>query len=189
MSHLFVLYLHVAVAVLLARNTAASRLAERNVLAAAELATLRGALSVLQQITRFNPLLAIALLLSGAYLGRQGMWATPWFAVAVAAWFANLALVVRYVVPNHKALGQAAGAAGDGPVVQAIDVLRKARAPARALDAMIGLDFGVLMLMVTRPGIGLSLVWPALGVAAMLAYRVLAGAPKGLSSARTVAGR
>lgn len=98
----FVLYLHVASAVLLMGGTVAARLAERAVHAAADLATLRGALDVLQRMSRFNPLLALQLA-SGAYLGRFGSWATPWYGVAVVTWFINLLLVARLVVNPGEA--------------------------------------------------------------------------------------
>jgi hypothetical protein len=171
MLNLIVLYLHIASATLLMGSTLASRLAERALRGAADLATLRGALDVVQRSTRFNPPLAMILLISGAYLGQEGWWSTAWFWVAVATWFSNLVLAVRFVVPGHRSLGITAAQAGDGPIPVAIDTLRRAVAPAVALDMMIGLDFGTLLIMVVKPGAATAWLWPLLGVALGCAIR------------------
>jgi len=171
MLNLFILYLHIASATLLMGSTLASRLAERVLRGAPDLATLRGSLEVVQRTTRFNPPLAIVLLVSGAYLGQEGWWSTAWFWVAMATWFANLVLAVRFVVPGHRSLGVAAAQAGKGPVPAAIDAMRRAVVPAVALDVMIGLDFGTLMIMVVKPGASTAWLWPLLCVAAGCAIR------------------
>lgn len=192
MSHFFLLFLHIASATLLIGSTAASRIAERGLRAAPDLATLRGALDIVQRATRFNPMLAIVMLFSGALLGRVGWWHEPWFWVAVATWIANLILAVRFVVPGHQALGKAAAQAGDGPVPAPLDALRRARAPAIALDVMIGLDFGTLLLMVVKPDAEAALLWPLLGVALSCAIRLVnaerAARSKPGSTATTLSG-
>lgn len=177
MLHSFVMFLHIASAMLLMGSTAASRVAERGIRAAPDLATLRGALDVVQRATRFNPALAIVLLISGAALGRGGWWSEPWLWVAVATWIVNLILAVRFVVPGHRALGTAAAQAGDGPVPAPVDALRHARAPGIALDVMIGLDFGTLLLMIAKPDVETALLWPALGVAISCAIRFATNRP------------
>lgn len=171
MLNMLVLYLHIASATLLMGATLASRLAERVVRGAPDLATLRGALEVVQRTTRFNPPLALILLVSGAYLGQEGWWSTAWFWVAVATWFSNLVLAVSLVVPGHRSLGFAAAQAGNGPVPAAIDALRGALVPAVALDVMIGLDFGTLLIMVIKPAASTAWLWPLLGVALGCAIR------------------
>jgi hypothetical protein len=189
MSYSFVLYLHIASAMMLMGSTGASRIAEQGLRAAPDLATLRGALDVVRRATRLNPVFAIVMLLSGAVLGRTGSWTEPWFWVAVATWFANLVLAVRFVGPGHQALGMAAAQAGDGPVPSPVDALRRARAPALALDVMIGLDLATLLLMVVRPAIDTALVWPALGVALSCAIRFATERPRNVRSASAPAGR
>ncbi|GMV47038.1 MAG: hypothetical protein AMXMBFR66_24360 [Pseudomonadota bacterium] len=178
MIDLLVLYLHVAAAVVLVGATVASRLAERGVSDAPDLAALRGALDVGRRTGRANPLLALVLLASGLYLGRAGLWSAPWFWLAFATWFANLVLAARVVVPARRALGAAAAQAGEGAVPTQVDALRRARAPAIAHDVMIGLDLGTLMLMLARPEPGMALLWPLLGVALSCASRVAASLPR-----------
>lgn len=112
----FVVLVHFASAALLMGGAVATRLAERAVGAANDLATLRGALDVLRRMSRINPALALLLLASGAWLGRYGMRATPWFLIALVTWFANLILVARFVSPHQKTLGTAVGRTGEGPV-------------------------------------------------------------------------
>lgn len=171
MLNLFVLFLHMASAALLMGSTLASRMAEHAVRGAPDLATLRGSLDVVQRTTRFNPVLALILLISGAYLGQEGWWSTMWFWVAVATWFSNLLLAVRFVVPGHRSLGIAAAQAGNGSVPTAIDALRRAMVPAVALDVMIGLDFGTLLIMIVKPGASTAWLWPLVGVAVGCAIR------------------
>ncbi len=120
MSHLFFLYLHVASATVLMGGTVASRFALLSLIGAPDLATLRGALAAVQRICRFNPALAIVMLISGAVLGRVGWWSDAWFWVAVATWMANSILALRFVVPGHHVLGKAAARAGDGSVPESV---------------------------------------------------------------------
>lgn len=171
MAYDFILYLHIASAMLLIGSSVASRAAERGLRTAPDVATLRGALDVVQRATRFNPALALVMLASGVWLGDAGVWSATWFWVAVATWCANLILAVRFVVPGHRSLGAAASQAADGPVPPRLDELRHARAQLFALDAMIGLDLGTLVLMVSRPESGSALLWPALGVMLVWAIR------------------
>jgi hypothetical protein len=169
MLHSFVLYLHVAAAMLLVGGAVASRLAASGIRAAADLSALRGALDANRRTARLNPLLAGAVLLSGVALGR-GWWDAPWLWAALATWIANLVLAVRFVVPGHRVLHIAAEHAGPGEVPAEIDALRR-RLPALALDVMIGLDFGTLLLMVAKPSGVTALLWPAAAVALSCALR------------------
>jgi hypothetical protein len=170
MSHAFVLSLHIGAAMLLVGGTVASRLAGGGIRAAADLSALRGALDAVGRATRFNPLLAAIVLLSGAMLGG-GWWGEPWFWVAVAIWFANLVLATRFVAPGHRSLHAALEHAGHGVVPAEVDALRR-RLPAPALDVMIGLDLGVLLLMVLKPAGTTALLWPAAAVALSGAIRL-----------------
>ncbi|HEY5632683.1 MAG TPA: hypothetical protein VIT02_02870 [Burkholderiaceae bacterium] len=189
MLDIFVLYLHIASAVLLMGSTLASRLAEGALRGAPNLATLRGSLDVVHSTTRFNPPLAMILLISGAYLGEGGWWSTMWFWVAVATWFSNLLLAVRFVVPGHQSLGIAAAQAGDGQIPAAIDALRRAVVPAVALDVMIGLDFGTLLIMVFKPDGATAWLWPLLCVAASCAIRFARNLYASARTAPTAAAR
>ncbi|MCW5634074.1 MAG: hypothetical protein KIT17_12135 [Rubrivivax sp.] len=188
MAHAFVLYLHIAAAMLLVGGTVAARLAGSGVRAATDLSALRGALDAVRRATRLNPLLAILVLASGAVLGRS-WWSTPWFWVATAAWIGNLAMAVRFVGPGHRALGLAAQRAGSGAVPDGVDALRHRLAPALALDVMIGLDFGTLLLMVLKPsGTVPALLWPALGVLLSCAMRSTRPAARGEPAAAAAPG-
>lgn len=184
MSHSFVLWLHIAAAMLLVGGTVASRLAASGIGAAADLSALRGALDAVLRATRFNPLLAVTVLLSGALLGRL-WWGEAWFWVAVATWFANLVLAVRFIAPGHRALHVALEHAGHGAVGAEIDALRR-RLPAPALDVMIGLDFGVLLLMVVKPSAATALLWLAVAVALSCVIRYAPALARG-GRARPVA--
>lgn len=172
MIHTLVLYAHLLSAALLMGATIAARFARTAVLQAGDTSALRGALDVARRISRANPVLALVLLASGAWLGSAGYWRSPWFWVAVAAWFANLLLAVKVVVPA----GQRAGAAGaqttDGPVPAELDALRREPAAAAAHDAMIGLDLAILAVMIAKPAPVEAIVWPLLGVMLMLLVRL-----------------
>lgn len=185
MLHFFILYVHIAAAMLLVGGTAAARLADRAVRAAADLCALRGALGAVGSAARLNPALAVALLLTGAVLGR-GWWDAPWFWVAVASWVVNAVLAARFAGPAHHALLLAAQRAGDGAVGADVDALRQRVAPALALDVMVGLDFGLLLLMVLKPSLAGALLWPAATVALSCALRhvpALAGGTRGRPAA------
>ena len=176
MTHLTVLFVHILSAVLLMGGTAGVHLAERAVHDAGDLASLRGALDVMRRISRANPALAIVLLASGVYLGRAGFWLEPWFWVSAATWVANLILAVSLVGPAAERLGAAAAKAGDGAVPAAIDALRRASAPAIAHGAMVGIDLGTLANMVLKPDLAEALLWPLLGVGAVLLAQRLGAA-------------
>ena len=187
MSYDVTLFVHVLAAVMLMGGTVAVRLGHHAVLDASQLAALRGALDVVRRIGRANPVLALLLLASGAYLGTTGLWATPWFWVSLATWIANGVLAARIVVPAAQAIGAAAAAAGDGAVPTAIDAMRRAPRPAIAHDVMIGLDLGTLAIMIAKPEwLGATLT-PLLGVALMLGCRAVAGARRRPGEAATAA--
>ena len=163
MDRTLLLTAHIACAVSLVGNTLAARQARGGVRTASDLAGLRGALDVLRRGAQANPALALVVLATGVLLARHGLWQLPWFWVAVGLWLANLVLAVGVVVPAAKRLGAAAAQAGDGPVPEAVDRLRTAAGPATAQDLMIGLDLGMLAMMVAKPGLGAALAWPLLG--------------------------
>jgi hypothetical protein len=168
MTHLILLALHIAAAMLLVGGSAAVRLAEAAIGNAADLPTLRGALDGLGRAARLNPVFAIVLLLTGAALG-SGWWGTTWFWVAVAAWVANNVLAASVVEPARRALQLAAEGAGRGPISAEVDVLRRRRVPAIARDAMLGLDVGILLLMVSKPSAGAAVLWPLAAAALSIA--------------------
>lgn len=159
MTHLTLLALHIAAAMLLVGGSAAARLADAAIGSAADLSALRGALDALGRAARLNPVFAIVLLLTGAALG-SGWWGTTWFWVAVAGWAVNTLLAARVVVPAQRALQLAVERAGRGPVPAEVDALRRRRMPAIARDAMLGLDVGILLLMVSKPSAGAAVPWP-----------------------------
>lgn len=173
-----VLYVHIASAILLVGGTAATRFAHSALRAAADLSALRGALDTLRRATCLNPALAVALLLTGAVLGR-GWWDAPWFWVAVVSWVANSLLAARLLVPAHQSLQRAAQRGGDGVVPAEVDALRHRLAPALALDVMVGLDFGMLVLMVLKPAVAGALAWPAAAVALSCALRYVVPLARG----------
>jgi hypothetical protein len=168
MTHPILLCLHIAAAMLLVGGSAAARLAEAAVADAADLPTLRGALDGLGRAARLNPAFAIVLLLTGAALG-SGWWGTTWFWVAVAGWAANTGLAARVVGPARRALQLAAESAGRGPISAEVDALRRRRVPAIARDAMLGLDVGILLLMVSKPSAGAAVLWPLAAAALSIA--------------------
>lgn len=174
MEHTLMLYLHILSAALLVGSSAAARRARRVLLDASQQASLRAVAEVSRRISLANPVFAMLLLASGLYLGSAGFWSMAWFWVALAAWVANLALAAMVLGPAGARLGMAAARAGDGAIPPHLDALRRARAPALAADAMIGLDLGVLLLMVAKPTAVAAIVWPLLAVGAMLALGLAA---------------
>ena len=172
MVYTLVLYAHLLSAALLMGATIASRFARAAVLQARDTSALRGALDVARRISQSNPALALVLLASGAWLGSVGYWRSPWFWVAALAWFVNLLLAIKVVVPAAQRAGAAAAQAADGIVPAELDALRREPAAAAAHDAMIGLDLAILAVMIAKPALLEAIVWPLLGVTLMLLVRV-----------------
>lgn len=179
----WMLFVHVASAMVLIGVSVVMPAVRTATLKAATLAELRGLLDFSRRAHRWNPLAAFVLLGTGIYLGSIGWWTQPWFHVAVGAWVMNALLAGAVVERSARQLGAAAVAAGDGPIPRHIDALRLARAPRIAHGLMTANDAAILYLMFQKPGLPESLLWlvganlAALGVLLVARRRVEAGEP------------
>lgn len=157
----FMVFVHVASAVALVGQSLGAPLIHARVRGARTLAELRLWLDFARQSARWNPPAALVLLGSGLYLGSAGWWRQPWFQVAVAAWLLNTLLAARLVKPAAAALGAAAARAGDGPVPDDMDALRRRKAWAAA-RVMLANDLAILYVMIDKPSLIQTLVIVAL---------------------------
>jgi hypothetical protein len=121
-----------------------------------------------------HPIVALELVLSGAYLADQFHldWTTGWILfpfIAVLVASANGALIIS---PRMKAIGMTAGPAPDGPVPPQITARLHDPVLLAAEHANIMMTVAIVWDMATKPGDMASLLWivaaAAVGVASAL---------------------
>jgi uncharacterized membrane protein len=124
-------------------------------------------MGVAAKLAPVMPLVALALLLTGAYLTQnRWSWGMPWIHVSATLLLTLPMVGVGIMKPRMKKIGMALGKAGDGPMT---DDLRK---PLRDPVLYIASHYppimaaAIMYLMVTRPGRTGS--WIAMGVAVVL---------------------
>jgi|WetSurMetagenome_2_1015567.scaffolds.fasta_scaffold119003_2 hypothetical protein len=188
-----VLFVHVVAAMALVGHSLGTPITRAMSREAGSLAALRNIVGVEARLSRFNPLVALVLLGTGAYLGRAGWWQMPWFYVAAAGWVVNSILGVAVVKRDMQALGAAAAAAGDGPITRTVDALRNSTRLAVAQQVMLANNLGLLYLMMLKPtlaeALGALAVSNLVFVGAVLIRRREAGPSQAatMSEARTAA--
>lgn len=157
-----VLFAHVLAASLLVGSAFSVSLIRRGIESAASVAELRSWLELGRRATRANPAVAVVLLATGVWLGREVWWAYAWFWVAVGAWVVNSALAAGVVRRAAGAASRAAALVGDGPVTTELDGLRRSRAWHLAEAAMAANDVALLWVMIDKPTLAGSLAVVAL---------------------------
>lgn len=153
-----VLFLHLAAAIHLLGTAIVSPMLVSRIGTAATRSELLSWLGFLRGLTRFNPLSAFVLLLSGIYLGSAGWWATGWFYVSAVAWVVSSALAGAVLKPTGQRIAQAAAADVSAPIDAALDALRHARGWKVAEKVMLGSDVAMLWIMVAKPSLVVSVV-------------------------------
>ena len=167
-SYSLIVFAHVASAMTLVGHSLGSPLVHAMIRDARSLPALRAWLDFARQSARWNPAAALVLLGSGVYLGSAGWWSQAWFHVAVAAWVVNLLLAALVVKRSAAALGMAAARAGDGPVPDDVDRLRRLPGWAAAARTMLANDLAILYVMIGKPSLVESLAVMAMANAVLL---------------------
>jgi hypothetical protein len=148
-----VLFAHVVSAIVLMAGSLTAPLTRRFMCEARSVEGVSAWLAFAQQESRWHPLAALVLLASGVYLGSLGWWTMPWFYVALAAFLVNAVLAARVINGTAARLGALLGRAGDGPVPEAVDLLRRSRAWTLATGALLANDLAILYVMYTKPSL------------------------------------
>jgi len=120
------------------------------------------------------PLIALELLLSGAYLvgelNEVYEWSDGWIGFSTVALLIGTAIGYLVITPRMSAIGQAAGPAPDGPVPAAISEKLNDPILFGAVHGNLMLMIGIIFNMTTKPGTFASLliliVFWAVGAAA-----------------------
>jgi hypothetical protein len=150
-----VLLVHIFTAVILVGTSLMAPLVRRFIQSAATARELAQWVDFAARATKLNPLVAIALLATGVYLGTAGWWVTGWFAISVLAWILNGVLAGAVVKPAFRALAAAAGGE-DGKVSAELDQLRHEPRLQIAEEVMLASDVVILLVMVLKPSLVVS---------------------------------
>lgn len=133
-----------------------------------------GALGRILAQYHVHPLVALELVLSGAYLVDQFHldWTTGWILFPLIAVFAASAVGALIITPRMKAIGMTAGPAPDGPVSPPLEARLHDPVLLAGVHVNILLTVAIVWDMVTKPGDATALLWivaaAALGVVSAL---------------------
>jgi hypothetical protein len=172
-----VLFVHVAAAVgLLSGSVIGSPGVRAAVRRARTTQELRAYVSLGRRLQVLEPVCAVVLLISGAYLANAAnFWTLGWVQAAVAFWVVNSVFASTMVKPALARLGADVATSGDGPVGDRLETLRWSARWSFGGDVLMANDGAVLYLMVMQPGLAGSLLIVTganLGVAAVRAMTV-----------------
>jgi hypothetical protein len=171
-----VVFVHIAAAVaLLAGSVIGSPALRAAVRRAATPQELRAYLGLGGPLLVLEPVAALLVLGSGIYLTAFWGWSMGWIQVAVGLWIVNMVVAAALVHPAHKRIAQAAAAASDEPVSPQLHALRSSPRWLIGGDVLMANDAAVLFLMVTKPGLSISLATAAGLNALVFAIRLVIG--------------
>lgn len=156
-----ILMVHIAAAFLLVGRSLAVPTIAGGIERAESPAALRLLLSLLHQVSRFNPIAALVLLASGLYLGTAGFWRTGWFWVAVTLWVVNAAVVNAVVKPHLTQFK-------DAPWGAETEALLQARGWKGGIYTMLANDLATLFLMFATPSLPVAVAVALLSNAAAI---------------------
>ncbi|HEX6974455.1 MAG TPA: hypothetical protein VF147_08640 [Vicinamibacterales bacterium] len=156
-TYSLVLFAHVVAAFGLVGHSMGAPLIHRNIRTAPTASALSLWVGFARDASKWNPLVAIALLASGIYLGSLGWWTQEWFYVAVGGWVVNCALAVGVLQRTGMAIAKAAATSIDGRVPAEAERLRQSKGWAIAHAVMMGNDLALLYMMFNKPELGTSL--------------------------------
>jgi len=167
-TYRFVLFLHIASAVLLIGGSVAGILVRAAVRRCATLHEGRTLLALGRPLSIMNPMSALTLMGTGVYLSSVGRWwATPWVLVALVMWVVNTFIARAAVGGTVERLAEHL-ASGDGPMTVEADALRNSTAWTIGGDLLVAHDLGSLLLMTLKPSLAPSLWVMALAVGVVL---------------------
>lgn len=165
------LFVHIAAAAHLIGTSLLSPLVVHRVRTAQTHPELLQWLGFARQAMRFNPLSALVLLGTGAWLGASGWWTTGWFAVSVFAWLLSSAMAGAVIKPAAQRIAQS----GD---------VRSIGRWALAEKVLLGSDAAMLWIMIAKPALVASI---AILVGAIALFVVAPRAAASLRSQHAVA--
>jgi hypothetical protein len=172
-----ILFVHLAAAVgLMSGSVVGSPVVRAAARRARTTQELRAYVSLGRRLQVLEPVSAVLLLVSGAYLASvANFWSLGWVQVAVAAWVMNSVVAGVVVKPALGRLSAGVAASVDGPVESNLERLRWSPRWSGGGDLLMANDAATLYLMVMRPGLAGSLlivIGANLGVAAVRAIIV-----------------
>jgi hypothetical protein len=145
-----VLFAHVLAAVAVVGHSIGSPLIRAALRDAASLSELGPVVALEQRAARWIPIIALALLASGIYLGSVGWWHFGWFYVSIAGWVAN-ALLAGLLLHSMLARLAKAAAGRHGAIPAEIDALRRSKTLAATSQAMLANNLALLFVMFNKP--------------------------------------
>ena len=152
------LVIHVLCASILIGSSVVLPLARKGLVAATTTRELATWLTFSQQATRWHPLTALILLLTGGYMGTVSQfYFDGWFLVAIAGWLTNATLAARVLHKVGAQLGGAIAAATEPGITAEMDALRRSTAWTLTEDIMRAIDVALLYLMFNKPTLADSL--------------------------------
>ena len=120
---------------------------------------MRAYLAIGRPLLLIEPLSALIVLVTGVYLTHvANFWSQGWVQVPLVCWFANSVIAVRMLKPVMSRVAAEAAAAGDGPVGQRLDELRRSARWSFGGDLLLANDAAMLYLMTMKPGLAGSLL-------------------------------
>jgi uncharacterized membrane protein len=190
-SYMLMVFVHVAAAVmLLGGSVLGSPHVRASVRRATHTRELRAYLAMGQPLLVLEPVAALLVLASGVFLASvANFWTLAWVQVATVFWLVNAVVAGALVKPAIGRLAAAAAEAGDGPVGEHLEVLRRSSRWSFGGDLLMANDTAMLFLMVFKPGLTGSLLAVATANGVTLAFRIAARAfrsPAMLTPGRSV---
>lgn len=167
------LVIHVLAASLLIGGSLILPIAHRALLRAETNRDLGLWLGFMRDATRWHPIAALVLLLTGAFMGARGhFWTDGWFIVAALGWLANAGLANRFLNGSMATLGRALAASRGETITADVDALRRTPAFTHADDSIRAIDGALLYLMFNKPTFSESLAVVVFAVVMAAALRL-----------------
>jgi len=153
-TYSILLFTHVlAATALVGGSIVAAPLVHIAVRRARSLGDLRAALGLGAPLRFINPTASLLVIASGVYLTTLlHWWQMGWVQVAAVLWLVNVVTAARVVAPRVGPIAAAAMAAGDGPVTDEIDRLRRSSRWAAGIAVLVANDVTSILLMTMKPG-------------------------------------
>lgn len=154
-SYTLVLFVHIATAtVLVGGSILAAPAIRAAVRRSGRVEELRTFLSFGKPLEVINPMSAILVMATGAYLSSVAHWWTlGWIQVSVAVWVANSVVARAVVTPALHLLTRESADAADGPIPEVLDAMRWSPRWSHGTDMLLANDVATLFLMTVRPGL------------------------------------
>jgi hypothetical protein len=184
----FALFLHVLTVVLAFSAATLLHLGHHRLRAATHRGPALDAAVLSRRVAPWMPVFTLALFLTGGYLAHLAWsWRTPWIVAASLGLLAMLVIGGAVLKPKMQAAGMAIGRAEDGPLPAPVVRQLRDQVLWSASVAQVGIAFGILFLMVMKPGLMGSVLGMAGGLAAALVYSVPRRTETGVDAREVVA--